>query len=155
MPTHVHELLDASNCSSGCRWRSRRCRCSGICEPGWMAGWPAGATILPRFEAIRPPEVCRPSTGMAVRIAPPEKAQTNKQKSPSSSAASHTAYYSCNNNDPTPIVDKNLEIDSCCIFLVVRVVRSWSCMPCKRARGCRLNIKLLSEKRTSVSKQTE
>lgn len=73
-----------------------------------LAGWPAWATILPRFEAIRPPEVCRPSTGMAVRIAPPEKAQTNKQKSLSSSAASHTAYYSCNNNDPTPIVDKNL-----------------------------------------------
>lgn len=46
-----------------------------------LAGWPAWATILPRFEAIRPPEVCRPSTGMAVRIAAAEKAQTNKQKS--------------------------------------------------------------------------
>ena len=44
-----------------------------------LAGWPAWATILPRFEAIRPPEVCRPSTGMALRIAAAEKAQTNKQ----------------------------------------------------------------------------
>ena len=54
-----------------------------------LAGWPAWATILPRFEAIRPPEVCRPSTGMAVRIAAAEKGQTNKQKS-LSSAAGHT-----------------------------------------------------------------
>ena len=44
-----------------------------------LAGWPAWATILPRFEAIRPPEVCRPSTGMAVRIAAAEKPkETNK-----------------------------------------------------------------------------
>ena len=66
-----------------------------LCER--LAGLPAWATILARFEAIRPPEVCRPSTGIAaLRIAAlTVKTQTNKQKS---------HFIRAKNNDHGPIV---------------------------------------------------